>query len=165
MARQLGLICSRPLALTHTIQPTLRANYVRSLLNMYFMRWIWKRLVSQILQQIRTLFWRGVACLPFGKKRYCFSCLCLTDCSGRNEGNPTRSFEDINLIKRVTMKEVWKQGVASQCRRAITEDKFRRMQTILQRHQPNSLVWRYGLYALTNFQFHLLLKLTTQDRY
>jgi hypothetical protein len=38
------------------------------------------------------------------------------------------------------------------------------MQTILQRHQPHSLVWQYGLYAPTNFQFHLIARIddTTQ---
>lgn len=40
--------------------------------------------------------------------------------SGRNEGNPTRSIEINNLIKRVKKKEVRKQGAASQSRRAIT---------------------------------------------
>ena len=44
--------------------------------------------------------------------------------SGRNEGNPTRSIEVNNLIKRVKKKEVRKQGAALQCRRAITEDEF-----------------------------------------
>jgi hypothetical protein len=84
--------------------------------------------------------------------------------SGRNEGNPTRSIEVNNLIKRVKKKEVRKQGVVSQCRRAITDDEFRKMHRILQTYQPNSLVWRYGLYALTNFQFHLIARIddTTQ---
>jgi hypothetical protein len=84
--------------------------------------------------------------------------------SGRNEGNPTRSIEVNNLIKRVKKKEVRKQGVASQCRRAITEVEFRTMQKILQNHDRNSSIWRYGLYALTNFQFHLLARIddTTQ---
>jgi hypothetical protein len=84
--------------------------------------------------------------------------------SGRNEGNPTRSIDVNNLIKRVKKKEVRKQGVASQCRRAITEAEFRAMQKILQKHDGDSLIWRYGLYALTNFQFHLLARIddTTQ---
>ena len=84
--------------------------------------------------------------------------------SGRNEGNPTRSIDVNNLIKRVKKKEVRKQGVVSRCRRAITEAEFRKMQNILQTHNGNSLIWRYGLYALTNFQFHLLARIddTTQ---
>jgi len=84
--------------------------------------------------------------------------------SGRNEGNPTRSIEVNNLIKRVKKKEVRKQGAASQCRRAITEDEFRTMQKILRNHDRTSMIWRFGLYALTNFQFHLLARIddTTQ---
>ena len=86
--------------------------------------------------------------------------------SGRNEGNPTRSIEVNNLIRRVKRKEVRKQGVTSKCRRAMTEDEFRKMQNILHEHRDgrNSGIWRYGLYALTNFQFHLIARIddTTQ---
>jgi hypothetical protein len=88
--------------------------------------------------------------------------------SGRNEGNPTRSNEVNNLIKRVRKKEVRKQGVAPQCRRAMTETEFRTMQNIFQNQQEHdrtsSTIWRYGLYALTIFQFHLIARIddTTQ---
>jgi hypothetical protein len=83
---------------------------------------------------------------------------------GRNEGNPTRSIEVNNLIKRVRKKEVRKQGVAPQCRRAMTEAEFRTMQNILRNHDGRSLIWQYGLYALTIFQFHLIARIddTTQ---
>jgi hypothetical protein len=83
--------------------------------------------------------------------------------SGRNEGNPTRSIEVNSLIKRIKKKEVRKQGVLSKAKRPVTEDEFRRMQNILQNHKSN-IIWRYGLYALTNFQFHLLARIddTTQ---
>ncbi len=84
--------------------------------------------------------------------------------SGRNEGNPTRSIEVNSLIKRVKKKEVRKQGVLSQAKRPLTEEEFRRMQHILQNHNKSNMIWRYGLYALTNFQFHLLARIddTTQ---
>jgi Transcriptional activator of glycolytic enzymes len=84
--------------------------------------------------------------------------------SGRNEGNPTRSLEVNNLIKRVRKKEVRKQGVAPQCRRAMTEGEFRAMQNILRNHDSGSLLWKCGLYALTIFQFHLIARIddTTQ---
>ena len=85
--------------------------------------------------------------------------------SGRNEGNPTRSIEINNLIKRVKKKEVRKQGAASQSRRAITEVEYRTMQNVfLNQDMSSSLVWRYGLYALTNFQFYLIARIddTTQ---
>jgi hypothetical protein len=49
--------------------------------------------------------------------------------------------------------------VASQSRRATTEDEFQKMQNILQSHNRKSLVWQFGLYALTNFQFHLLARI------
>ena len=48
----------------------------------------------------------------------------------------------------------------------MTEDEFRKMQNILHEHRDgrNSGIWRYGLYALTNFQFHLIARIddTTQ---
>ena len=83
--------------------------------------------------------------------------------SGRNEGNPTRSIEINNLIKRVKKKEVRKQGVASQTRRPMTEQEFRLLQTIL-RDPKNSAMWRYGMSAMVNFQFHVIGRIddTTQ---
>jgi hypothetical protein len=69
--------------------------------------------------------------------------------SGRNEGNPTRSIEVNNLIKRVKKTEVRKQGAASQCRRAITEVEFQTMQRFYRITTDVDLIpWRFGLYAL-----------------
>ena len=84
--------------------------------------------------------------------------------SGRNEGNPTRSIDVNNLIKRVKKKEVRKQGVLSKVKRPLTDDEFGQMQKILQNHNRNNYIWRYGLYALANFQFHLIARIddTTQ---
>ena len=76
--------------------------------------------------------------------------------SGREEGNPTRRTNVNNLIRRVKKKEVRKQGVSSKAKRAMTQAEFQRMQNILQNHNKNRLIWRYGLYSLTNFQFHLI---------
>ncbi len=42
----------------------------------------------------------------------------------RREGNPSRSIEINNLIKRLKKKEVRKQGVVSQTQSAITEVEF-----------------------------------------
>jgi hypothetical protein len=83
--------------------------------------------------------------------------------AGRNEGNPTRSVEINNLIKRVKKKEVRKQGVASQTRRAITELEFRTLHTVF-RDVSNSMLWRYGMSAMINFQFHVIARIddTTQ---
>ena len=76
--------------------------------------------------------------------------------SGRNEGIPTRSTDVNNLIRRVKKKEVRKQGVSSKAKRPMTQAEFRRMQNVLQNHNKNHFIWRYGLYSLTNFQFHLI---------
>jgi hypothetical protein len=84
--------------------------------------------------------------------------------AGRNEGNPTRSIEINNLIKRVKKKEVRKQGVASQTRRAITGLEFRTLHTIF-RNVSNSMLWSYGtMNAMINFQFHVIGRIddTTQ---
>ena len=58
--------------------------------------------------------------------------------SGRNEGNPTRSIEINNLIKRVKKKEVRKQGAASQSKRAITEDEYQTMQNIFRNQEDRN---------------------------
>jgi hypothetical protein len=84
--------------------------------------------------------------------------------SGRNEGNPTRSIDVNNLIRRVKKKEVRKQGVVSKAKRPLTEEEYRKLQKILQNHDRNNYIWRYGLCALTNFQFHMIARIddTTQ---
>jgi hypothetical protein len=97
--------------------------------------------------------------LVFWKKAISFfmpNCFMVWDSGCNDEGNPTRSIEVNNLIKRVKKKEVHKQGAALQCRHAITEDEFQTMQKILQNHDKTSMIWQFGLYALTNFQFNLL---------
>ena len=43
----------------------------------------------------------------------------------------------------------------SKAKRLLTADEFQRMQNILQNRRGN-IIWRYGFYALINFQFHLL---------
>ena len=69
-----------------------------------------------------------------------------------------------NLIRRVKKKEVRKQGVLSKAKRPLTEAEFRKMQNILQNHNKFNFIWRYGLYSLTNFQFHMIARIddTTQ---
>ena len=51
----------------------------------------------------------------------------------------------------------------SQTRRGITEVKFRLLHTVL-RDVSNSMLWRYGMSALINFQFHVIGRIddTTQ---
>jgi myo-inositol-hexaphosphate 3-phosphohydrolase len=78
--------------------------------------------------------------------------------AGRNEGNPTRSVENHNLIKRVKKKEVRKQGVASHTQRAITELEFCTLYTIF-RDVSISMLWRYGMSAMINFQSHVIARI------
>ena len=87
----------------------------------------------------------------------------------RNEGNPTRSTEIKDLIKRVKRKEVQKQGVAPQCRRAISESEFRVLHKVLEADRDeclstNPILKPFGLPALLNFQFHMIARIddTTQ---
>jgi hypothetical protein len=77
---------------------------------------------------------------------------------------PQEALKSTNLIKRVKKKEVQKQGAVSESRRAITEDESWTMQNLFLNQDRSSLVWHYGLYALTNFQFHLIARIddTTQ---
>jgi hypothetical protein len=75
-----------------------------------------RRLELQTLQLILTQFPQDPVLYSTGKKRFLFfhPNRLMDWSSGRNEGNPTRSIEINNLIKRVKKKEVRKQGVASQ---------------------------------------------------
>ena len=72
------------------------------------------------------------------------------------EGNPTRSVEINNLIKRVKKKEVRKQGVRSQTRHAFTELEFWALHAVLRGDDARSMLWRNGMSAMINFQFHLI---------
>jgi hypothetical protein len=84
--------------------------------------------------------------------------------SSRTEGNPTWSVEVNSLIIRIKKKEVQSKVCSRKAKPPLTEeDKFRRMQNILQNLKSN-IVWRYGLCALTKIQFHLLARIddTTQ---
>jgi hypothetical protein len=99
--------------------------------------------------------------------------------SGSNDGNPTKSVEVNDFIKRVKKLEARKQGADSKTRRPMQETEFRRLHEIFkssphaerdrdQQQQQNntstSIIWRYGMPALINFQFHLIARIddTTQ---
>jgi hypothetical protein len=79
-----------------------------------------------------------------------------------NQGNPTRSIEINDLIKRVKKKEVRKQGAPSQTRRPMSGREFHLLHGILK--ASNDIVWRHGITCLINFQFHLIARIddTTQ---
>jgi hypothetical protein len=80
--------------------------------------------------------------------------------STSQEGNPTKSIEVNDLIKRVKKKEVRKQGVAPQSRRSMTEREFRLLHSVLQKYGgDNDIIWRFGVPALVNYQFHLIARI------
>ncbi|KAI2510537.1 hypothetical protein MHU86_3805 [Fragilaria crotonensis] len=94
---------------------------------------------------------------------------CDTWSMTRSEGNPTRSALVNALIKRVKKKEARKQGVDSQTRRPMLGQEFVAMHDLLNRNvlsagrrsDTNALdvFWkRYGILAMTNFQFHLIAR-------
>ena len=62
------------------------------------------------------------------------NCLVLWS-SANNEGNPTKSIDVNDLIRRVKKKEVRNQGVvALQSCRSMTEHKFRLIHSALQKY-------------------------------
>jgi DNA-binding response OmpR family regulator len=73
-----------------------------------------------------------------------------------HEGNPTRSIQVNNLIKQVKKKEVRKQGVVLQTQGPMTEREFRLLHTVL-RDPKNNSMWQYGMSAMVNFQFHIII--------
>ena len=86
--------------------------------------------------------------------------------TGSNDGNPTKSAEVNDFVKRVKKLEARKQGAESQTRRPMLETEFRRLHEVFKSYgeEHNSSIWRYGMPALINFQFHLIARIddTTQ---
>ena len=71
-----------------------------------------------------------------------------------NQGNPTRSTEINDLIKRVKKKEVRRQGRASQARRSMESREYNHTVTVL--HNKENIICRYGIPALMAFQFSMI---------
>jgi hypothetical protein len=89
--------------------------------------------------------------------------------SGTNDGNPTKSAEVNDFIKSIKRMETRRQGAVSQTQRPMQESEFRRLHKIFKTVggrslSGRSLVWKYGMPALMNFQFHLIARIddTTQ---
>jgi hypothetical protein len=55
-------------------------------------------------------------------------------------------------------KEVRHQGVLSQARRSITAVEYCRTIEIL-KGEGNSIIWKYGIPAMMNFQFHMISRI------
>mmetsp|Transcript_26866 Transcript_26866/g.38107 ORF Transcript_26866/g.38107 Transcript_26866/m.38107 type:complete len:262 (+) Transcript_26866:298-1083(+) len=79
-----------------------------------------------------------------------------------NQGNPTKSTEILDLIKRVKKKEARKEGAPSHTRRPMSAREFRLSHNILA--NSNNNVYKFGIAALLNFQFHMIARIddTTQ---
>ena len=82
-----------------------------------------------------------------------------------NVGNPTRSTELNDLIKKVKTSEVKKLGISSKARRALTHPEFVDTHGTLKRHkrtregESTNAIWNYGCVASLNFQFHLIARI------
>jgi hypothetical protein len=71
-----------------------------------------------------------------------------------NTGNPTKSAEVNDLIKKMKKKEVRKLGRRSQARRALNNEEYRRLVDLIRTSNDPKI--KYGIVALVAFQFHLL---------
>jgi hypothetical protein len=73
-------------------------------------------------------------------------------------GNPTKSVQLNDLLKYMKKKEVRHQGVLSQARRSIKAAEYCRTIEIL-KGEGNSIIWKYGIPAMMNFQFHMISRI------
>ena len=73
------------------------------------------------------------------------------------EGNPTKSVEVNNLIKRVKKNEVRKEGKPSSARRAMKMEEF--LALIKRLRLRRDLTARYTIAAYYIFQFHMIARL------
>jgi hypothetical protein len=73
-----------------------------------------------------------------------------------NFGNPTRSVEVNDLIKRVKKKEVRRQGKESQARRALEPEEFEQLIELIEENPDER---RYLMSALNRFQFHMIARI------
>ena len=78
--------------------------------------------------------------------------------SGSNDGNPTKCAEVNDSIKYIKKLEARKQGADSQTRRQMTENEFKRLHEIFKSYggSHSSSIWKFGMPALINFQFHMI---------
>jgi hypothetical protein len=72
------------------------------------------------------------------------------------QGNPTKSAEVNNLIKKVKKCEVRHVGAPSKARRAAKMDEYRAALRILMAKPQNDLMRCYLVPSLTKFQFHMI---------
>jgi hypothetical protein len=75
------------------------------------------------------------------------------------QGNPTKSPEIHELIKRIKKKEVRGQGAPSKARRPLTDAEFRRTVELLRNNSTNHsnvIMVKYGIPALMAVNFSLI---------
>ncbi len=86
--------------------------------------------------------------------------------TGSNDGNCTKGAEVNDFVKYLKKLEARKESAASQTRRPMVEGKFRRLHEVFNAYggPHSSAVWKYGMPALINFQFHMMTRIddTTQ---
>jgi hypothetical protein len=86
--------------------------------------------------------------------------------TGTNDGNPTKCAEVNDFIKYIKKLEARKQGADSQTRRPMQEKEFRRLHEVFKSFggSHSSMIWKFGMPALINFQFHMIARIddTTQ---
>jgi hypothetical protein len=81
------------------------------------------------------------------------------------QGNPTRSIEVNELLKRVKKKEVRKQGADPKARRPMTHDEFKRTQSLLMASPADDLIRRYGIPSLFKFQYNLIARIDDSTQF
>ena len=73
-------------------------------------------------------------------------------------GNPTKSVLVNQIVDRVKKAEARKLGVPSQARRSATSDEHQKTIALV-RNQGKDLIWKYGVPAQLNYQFHMIARL------
>ena len=73
-----------------------------------------------------------------------------------NTGNPTRSVEVNNLIKKVKKEEVRKQGKPSNAKRPLEQREFRSILRILE--QKNDFSCKYRMTTMAKFQYNMVAR-------
>jgi hypothetical protein len=86
--------------------------------------------------------------------------------TGSNDGNPTKCAEVNDFVKYLRKLEARKQGAESKTRRPMEEREFRRLHEVFKTFggSHSSGIWKLGMPALINFQFHMIARIddTTQ---
>jgi hypothetical protein len=76
------------------------------------------------------------------------------------DGNPTKSPPVNKFIAKVKKAEARNEGAESQVRRSMSESEFLLLHDLLKLGNPsNQLLWRFGIPALINYQFHMMARI------